>query len=162
MTFVVVPPTVDSTCRGKRAGHITTGTGNRRKRDTAGHGDRHRDVAIRCGAVADLTIRVAAPAIGSACCGSGAGVIITGLDCREQNTRWHRDGHRFVARSCRAVAEFPVIVPPPTIGRAGRSYGASVSLLSGNFRKRDTVGHRDRHRAVAIICGAVAVLAIFV
>ena len=62
-------------------------------------------------------------------------ITITSANCRKRDTAGHRDRHRYIAISCRAVAEIAVAVLPPAVHSTRRGERAAGIGTGGNCRK---------------------------
>jgi len=106
-------PTVDITTGSEGTGVIHTHYDGD-KGDPSGHADRNRSCAIVCGAVAELTKDVVAPAVGLATSRQGTGMGESCVDNDKGNPGRHGYCDRCVTPRGRAVAELTKHVAAPT------------------------------------------------
>ena len=132
-------PAVGRPGAGHSARRVFTGAdlGERRPGQHPGGGNRHRHAAVGGRAVAQLAVRVVAPAVGAPGAGQRAGVTVARGDLGQGHPGQHPAGvhrHRRCAADRRVVAQLAVSVVAPAV-RLARDDHARV-VISGRDRGR--------------------------
>lgn len=123
-------------------------SGNRRKRDTGGHGDTHGycEAQIRL-SVPHIPVVVVPPAIGHIGIRQGTRMRPANLEARKSHAsrRTHRCGHITVGG--RTITQLPRRVTPPTIGFVDGTQRTRMIATGTDGAKCDTSGLLDQRRS---------------